>query len=274
VVTLRQNTEDQYPPGRNYLALFLLLLAVFSGISFIFRVILGQQGALALILPLPAEIAWNVLLFGGSAVAFVGGFWKDPLTGRLLERAGLIALGAAAIAYGVAVTGRAVIQGLGGGITNAITLLLFGIFVLLRTRQIKRELEFFASRVSQNITIYSLFGGREGLENIVIPLYEKILADPLIGHYFVGKDISRIRNHITSIFASITGGPPIQEFDIPGIHRGLGISDTDFDRFLMLLKNVMREREVDPTLIEWMIKRLELFRTDVVEEEFQGEVDL
>src|SRR5687767_9387244 len=98
-----QALEDQFPPGRNSLAVYLLLLSIISGIAFIVRVVLGVEGALATVLPLPLEVMWNLVLFGGALLAAVGVYWRDPVYGRLLERSGLIALGFAAIGYGLAI---------------------------------------------------------------------------------------------------------------------------------------------------------------------------
>lgn len=119
--------------GRNPLEIYLLALCVIS----------GAANLIAPAAPLPAHIpavvayAWYWLLIAGGGVALAGAWWRDPLTGALVNRAGLVMIGFGAYAYAVAVgrplTGRALL--------GAAILVAFGLAAHWRAHQIRHWLK-------------------------------------------------------------------------------------------------------------------------------------
>jgi len=62
------------------------------------------SGSLERALPPYLVTAWYILLTFGSVVALVGVFWRDGITGLLIERAGLFSLSAACLVYGLSIS--------------------------------------------------------------------------------------------------------------------------------------------------------------------------
>jgi hypothetical protein len=93
---------DPLHAGRHPSQVFLLLLCVVSGIPKLFGV--TTAGSVEASLPGWLAVAWGGVLFGGSAAALVGSYWRGELvTALTVERAGLALVGAAAVMFAIVV---------------------------------------------------------------------------------------------------------------------------------------------------------------------------
>jgi hypothetical protein len=67
---------------------------------------------------------WGAFLFAGGFLSLLGAYWpKDPITGMLIERSGLVALGGSSLIWSVIVVWRIHLNGLFSA------LLTFGLFL-------------------------------------------------------------------------------------------------------------------------------------------------
>jgi hypothetical protein len=77
----------------------MLFAALFISVS---RLIAQNSGTIERTLPPGLIVAWYAMLAIGSFVALSGVFWREPLAGLLIERAGLLFLIAATVIYSFA----------------------------------------------------------------------------------------------------------------------------------------------------------------------------
>ena len=80
-------------------------------------------------------IIWAATLFVGGAAAMIGVFYRDRLTGLLMERMALRAIGIACLAYGGLLTVASAATLMGGTLTVSI-----GIAAIWRAVHVRREL--------------------------------------------------------------------------------------------------------------------------------------
>ncbi len=92
---------DELAASRHPFETYLLALAVVSGVPLIFGG--GNSRTIDASLPPTLVVVWGVMLTVGSSMALVGSYWRGrQITGLVLERAGLVGVGGAAIVYAVA----------------------------------------------------------------------------------------------------------------------------------------------------------------------------
>jgi hypothetical protein len=83
---------------RNPFQVYLLCLAILSGGLLAFGV--TTSGSIEDSLPTFYATSWGLMLVFGSAAALAGMFWPgDPMTGLVVKRSGLVAVGIAATVY-------------------------------------------------------------------------------------------------------------------------------------------------------------------------------
>ena len=82
----------------------------------------------------------------------------------------------------------------------------------------------------EEISVYQAIGGRTALTAAVDDFYGRLLADPVLGPLFPGGVGPRHRAYVITILGEALGGPErYRGPDIATAHRGLGITDSDFD---------------------------------------------
>jgi hemoglobin len=81
------------------------------------------------------------------------------------------------------------------------------------------------------VSVYEAIGGRAALVAAVDDFYGRLLADRVLAPLFPHGAGARHRAYVVTILGEALGGPErYRGPDISGAHRGLGISDTHFDR--------------------------------------------
>ncbi len=80
-------------------------------------------------------------------------------------------------------------------------------------------------------SIYDAIGGRAALKAAVDGLYGRLLADPELGRFFPAGVGEVHRSYVITLLGEALGGPErYRGPDLARAHRGLGISDSHFDR--------------------------------------------
>jgi hemoglobin len=81
------------------------------------------------------------------------------------------------------------------------------------------------------VNVYQAIGGRAAVVAAVEGLYGRILADPVLSRFFPGGVGPRHRAYVVTVLGEALGGPErYRGPDLAKVHRGLGITDADFDR--------------------------------------------
>src|SRR5215468_12488029 len=81
------------------------------------------------------------------------------------------------------------------------------------------------------ISIYEAIGGRAAVTAAVDNFYGRLLADPELAPFFPGGVGPRHRAYVVTVLGEALGGRErYRGPDLVKAHRGLGITDADFDR--------------------------------------------
>jgi hemoglobin len=81
------------------------------------------------------------------------------------------------------------------------------------------------------VNIYQAIGGRAAVTAAVDGLYGRIIADPVLGRFFPRGVAAKHRAYVVTVLGEALGGPErYRGPDLAKAHRGLGITDADFDR--------------------------------------------
>ncbi|HET9021646.1 MAG TPA: group 1 truncated hemoglobin [Ornithinibacter sp.] len=78
---------------------------------------------------------------------------------------------------------------------------------------------------------FERIGGAPAVAAVVDELYKRVTTDPLVGHYFEGIDLPRLKRHMVLMLTSVLGGP--DDYDgrpLDEAHQPLGITDEDYAR--------------------------------------------
>lgn len=109
---------------------FLLGLCAVSGArGLVDLVVNGHNGGQP---ATPLAATWYLVLLAGGAAAVAGAYWRDPIVGALVMRAGMWPVGCGAGAYAIVMLDNR--QPFGAAITLG-----FGALCLLRARQLARH---------------------------------------------------------------------------------------------------------------------------------------
>ena len=108
-------------------------------------------------------------------------------------------------------------------------------------------------------------GGEPGLEAVVDNLLERMAKDEQIVRHFQDADIALFRVGLTEHLCDVADGPC--EYGGEGMkatHRGLNITQADFDRLVQLLIYAMQEEDIPIGVRNDLLKRLAPMYGDVV----------
>lgn len=121
--------------GRHPFEVFLLTMCAVSGVPLAFGA--PRPGSINSQLPEALAVGWGITLALGSVTALAGIWWRNRVSGIILEQIGLVAVGWAAIIYGAA----AVIFAGWSAALPASLVLGFGVACLVRWRQLQKILD-------------------------------------------------------------------------------------------------------------------------------------
>jgi len=104
---------------------------------------------------------------------------------------------------------------------------------------------------AQEANLYEVLGGAEPLKLAVSQFYERLVADPVLQHYFEGVELPALRRHQVLLLAQVLGGPTEYDGrDLGEAHAGLDITGADYDRVVNHLVEVLVGLGVDQAVID------------------------
>jgi hypothetical protein len=84
------------PPSRHPFQFWSLVACVAGGAGNLY----GSSGLLSALLPRYAVVTWALVMMVGGMIAIVGSWWRDRVTGLLMERIALTAIASTSLVYG------------------------------------------------------------------------------------------------------------------------------------------------------------------------------
>lgn len=104
------------------------------------------------------------------------------------------------------------------------------------------------------LSIYAAIGGRAAIKAAVDGLYGRLLADPELGQFFPAGVSDVHRRYVVTFLGEALGGPErYRGPDLGQAHRGLGISDSHFDRTAAHLAATLDELGVPRDLTDRIV---------------------
>ena len=120
--------------------------------------------------------------------------------------------------------------------------------------------------MSADETIFDRLGGHEAVESVVDDFYDRVLADERVVHHFEDADTTALRAHQVQFISMVTGGPvQYTGDDMEEAHRGIGITDEEFDAVATHLDTALDENGVADEDRERVLAQVEELRPGIVE---------
>lgn len=117
----------------------------------------------------------------------------------------------------------------------------------------------------QGTTLYDRIGGRDTVAGMISSFYNRVLADPELAPFFVGRDLEKLAHMQQEFFSAALGGP-IQYSGRPVIHahHGMGVGRGHFQRFAEHLLSTLTVLGIDEEDRYQIIARINTYMDDVV----------
>jgi hemoglobin len=115
------------------------------------------------------------------------------------------------------------------------------------------------------MSIFDSIGGTPAVRAAVDELYVRLRDDPALAEYFVDVDMAQLKAHQRSFIAAAIGGPQVYSGrDMAAAHRGLDITDADFDAVVGHLVETLTGLGVPTATIGEIGAKLLPLRADIV----------
>lgn len=94
-------------------------------------------------------------------------------------------------------------------------------------------------------TMYQQLGEKQGITGVVDKLLVLIARDELLNKRFVDVDIPIFREHLIEQLCQVADGPcEYTGGTMSEVHRGLNISDSEFNRLVTHLREAMTQQQI------------------------------
>lgn len=114
-------------------------------------------------------------------------------------------------------------------------------------------------------SLYERLGGETGVRKIGNDILDKNLNNPRIGHYFHKVDMDKLKQLVFEFFSMGLGGPhKYSGRDMLTVHKGLNISETDFEIANDDTINALKENGIGEKEIDEVISILNSMKQDVI----------
>ena len=130
-------------------------------------------------------------------------------------------------------------------------------------------LEKFRNVVLNRKTPFDLLGGTESLSLLIDRVYLKIQENPILRPYFIDKGIAKIKAGMIWYLTKVLGGPenldnPLEKTDLKVSHAKMSLSDSHLDAFRGCFESVLKEQNIEQSIIRDVLWALEVERREVI----------
>jgi hemoglobin len=127
----------------------------------------------------------------------------------------------------------------------------------------------FSQESTAKATLYSRLGGYDAIASVTDDFITKLMNEPQLSKFFVGfsnDSKMRIRQHIIDFICQETGGPCYYTGkDIKTMHRGLGISESEWGIATTDFKGTLDKFNVGQKEQEELLSAISSMKNDIVE---------
>lgn len=120
-------------------------------------------------------------------------------------------------------------------------------------------------------TLYSRLGGHDGVQAIADSLIERAANSPTLGRSFQDSNLKRIKRLLAEQLCELSGGPCRYSGDsMHEVHAGHHISQAEFYGLVDMLRDILKERDVDLASTNQLLRLLAPMKRDIVEHAVSG----
>lgn len=114
------------------------------------------------------------------------------------------------------------------------------------------------------LALLERLGGPEAIAEIVQDMYRRVLADPMLAHFFVNASMERLhRMQYEFIVAALGGQVAYSGAELTEVHRGRGITGKHFAKFCGHFADAMEARDVSNTDLHQALSRLAMYKDKI-----------
>ena len=112
--------------------------------------------------------------------------------------------------------------------------------------------------------LFERLGGASELAKIVREMYDRVLSDPELGHFFENTSMERLQRMQYQFLASAFDGPvEYAGTELRAIHSGRGITAKHFAKFCGHFADAMEAHGVNPHDIDIALSRLAMYKDKI-----------
>jgi len=120
-------------------------------------------------------------------------------------------------------------------------------------------------QVEEQKTIFEQLGGAPPIDIAVDKFYDRVLADPVVNHFFKNTNMSFQRKHQKNFITYATGGSNVYAGkNMREAHKDMGLEDIHFDHIKMHLGDTLTDLGVQSDLVDNVLNLVETLRNDVL----------
>lgn len=130
-------------------------------------------------------------------------------------------------------------------------------------------------------TLWARLGGQKVVSMAMDTLVDKCLTDPRIDFFRGGKikktdlEMALLKQSMIAYVSAATDGPSrYTGKSMAQVHKGMGITGSQFDAFMAEMRKTFRDRGANPAAVDELVKRLESTRSDIVEVNKEKEIGI
>lgn len=113
--------------------------------------------------------------------------------------------------------------------------------------------------------LYDNIGGNETIQKIASHFVDEIGNDEIIVKYFEKHNVDRFQEAFSIHLCSLIDGPCAYKGDnLREVHRGMNITERDFNRIVDLLINAMRKADLTHRERNRILAKIAPFRKEVI----------
>jgi hemoglobin len=135
-----------------------------------------------------------------------------------------------------------------------------------------------ATGVEASKTLWNRLGGEEGVTRIVDDMVNTAAPDPKVDFFRHGKykmsaeEVAKMKREIVEQVSEAAGGPlKYTGPDMKKVHKGMGITDEQFDALAGHLKKALEKNRVAPADADAVLATVNSYRKEIVEPKKSGE---
>lgn len=123
--------------------------------------------------------------------------------------------------------------------------------------------------MSDNVTLYSRLGGYDAISAVVHNLLSRLMADPLLGRFWQNRGddgIAREKQLLIDFLCSSAGGDVLYTGrDNVTSHKGMGITEQDWQCFITHLNDTLAHFQVPDAEQQDVLAFIQSTKDDIVE---------